>query len=234
MGTDPAELMPDALEAYPSLLSTRTREKAPKSGLEVNGVVRDLWGARTAQALLRATLRALNEQRAKLELPKVAFVQILAEAAQLAAAAELAALRTGALVEAAPEAVASAEPDLEPEAEAEVEAEPEASPAPASPAAVPVSEGRRAAEVLLRCVPAFRLEPSCGTFSRVLRLAEAPAFFTMAPKEKAYEVSLQSLAETTAAEWSGQEDWPAARVVGLGCSVDMDRDDKALLFAVFA
>ncbi|CAJ1391847.1 unnamed protein product [Effrenium voratum] len=201
------------MAAYPSLLSTRTREKA----------------------LLRATLRALNEQRAKLELPKVAFVQILAEAAQLAAAAELAALRTGALVEAAPEAaVASAEPDLEPEAEAEVEAEPEASPAPASPAAVPVSEGRRAAEVLLRCVPAFRLEPSCGTFSRVLRLAEAPAFFTMAPKEKAYEVSLQSLAETTAAEWSGQEDWPAARVVGLGCSVDMDRDDKALLFAVFA
>ena len=129
--------------------------------------------------------------------------QKLVEVAQLAAAAQLLSLRRPDLLEATelPKKVTVCEPDMEPELDSAEKEGKDIFHATNPPREDSGIVGRQVAKILLESVPAFQLGLTAEFLSEVLRLAEAPAFFTMSLKEKPFEVSLQSLTERICADW---------------------------------
>lgn len=201
-----------ALEEFPSLSSSGPREKA----------------------LVRSVSRALNDFRSQANLPRFNMPQKLVEVAQLAAVAQLLSLRRPDLLEAMelPKEVQVCEPDMEPELDGAEKEGKDIFHATNPPREDSGIVGRQVAKILLESVPAFRLGMTAEFLSEVLRLAEAPAFFTMSLKEKPFEVSLQSLTERICADWQGSAMMVSS--IGIGCAVDIDNDDKAVVFAVLA
>lgn len=208
--------LPSALEAHPSLFNPGVREKALK----------------------RSLARALGEARNQASQSRLTAAAPLAEVAQVAAGSALVFLRRpDSLFLEVPMLEEALEPDMEP---------PAANPSDEQGdifASLPVAKaqpleggtaGNAVKDVLLRCLPAFRLGVTAETLSHILRLSEAPAFFTMSHKEKAFEVSVQSIADTIVAEWLKQPDSPLLRAscVGLGCAMDIDHDDKGIVIAI--
>lgn len=170
-----------ALEEFPTLSTSGAREKA----------------------LLRCVSRALNDFRSQVNLARLNMPQKLAEVAHLAAVAELLSLRRPDLLqEKLPQEQVAPEPDVEPDLEPDLEMAPKDIADSTSPSQKASGfAGREVAKILLECVPAFRLGLTVESLSEVLRLSEAPAFFTMSLKEKPFEVSVQSLTERICAEW---------------------------------
>ncbi|CAE7232950.1 unnamed protein product [Symbiodinium pilosum] len=207
-------------KAHPSLFNPGVREKALK----------------------RSLLRALGEARARSGCSRMSSAVLLGEVAQVTAGAALVFLRRpdSLFLEALPaQGLPALEPDMEPPAANATEDQSadiftslpvaKAQPLEASAAADAVKD------VLLRCLPAFRLGVSGDCLTHIIRLTEAPAFFTMSHKEKAFEVSVQSIADNIIAEWLRQPDCAIMRTdascLGLGCAVDIDHDDKGIVFA---
>ncbi|OLP83268.1 hypothetical protein AK812_SmicGene36001 [Symbiodinium microadriaticum] len=205
-----------AKKAHPSLFNPGVREKALK----------------------RSLARALGEARNQASQSRLTAAAPLAEVAQVAAGSALVFLRRpDSLFLEVPMLEEALEPDMEP---------PAANPSDEQGdifASLPVAKaqpleggtaGNAVKDVLLRCLPAFRLGVTAETLSHILRLSEAPAFFTMSHKEKAFEVSVQSIADTIVAEWLKQPDSPLLRAscVGLGCAMDIDHDDKGIVIAI--
>lgn len=184
-----------ALEEFPTLSTSGAREKA----------------------LLRCVSRALNDFRSQVNLARLNMPQKLAEVAHLAAVAELLSLRRPDLLqEKLPQEQVAPEPDVEPDLEPDLEMAPKDIADSTSPSQKASGfAGREVAKILLECVPAFRLGLTVESLSEVLRLSEAPAFFTMSLKEKPFEVSVQSLTERICAEWQRSAAMVSASSVGL-------------------
>lgn len=196
-----------ALEEFLTLFETGTREKA----------------------LVRAIGRALGEHRQREGLSRFSVSVVLAEVAQLAAGAALVALRR-------PETVnckRPAQPEQEAEPDELVEVDQLAKPSIAGEAGDVVA-------VLLGYVPAFRLGIEFQTMSDIARLSEAPSFFTAGVREKNFEVSLASLAHHFIQSWLKQADYqqalksPSFSSIGIGCSINIGNDDKAIVFVLIA
>jgi len=207
-----------AMEEFPSLFRPAaifaSRERSAKAA-----VSRAISEARAARGLG-------NQQR-------LASVPLLVELAQVAAGAELLRLRAPerfrpqALVAAPDNAAVGTEiSTCDQEADEDV--------APSVSADVVI------VPTLASCIPAFRLGLPFGTMSHIVRLGEAPAFFTMDEREKAFQVSVTTMAERMVATWleeSGTSEAllrPEASSIGVGCSLDIGNDDKAIVFVVLA
>jgi len=91
---------------------------------------------------------------------------------------------------------------------------------------------------LANCVPAFRMGLKHAAMNDILRLGEAPAFFTMDEREKAFQNSVAMLGGRIVSAWLAKPALaeallrPEACVLGVGCSLDIGNDDKAIIFAV--
>jgi len=171
-----------------------------------------------------------------------------------AAGTEVAAVAEPEEEEAAAEAPAEAkslEPDGEPGAEASVEGNVEA-----TESAVAIHEDNasisrlvsakltgagaagRVIPVILGCVPAFRLGLTHASLNELVGMREAPAFFTSGLREKQFEVSLAALSTQIVEEWLKQPSRaapllsPETCAIGVGCSLDVRDDDKAIIFAI--
>jgi len=208
--------LPSALEAHPSLFNPGVREKALKRSLS----------------------RALGEARNQASHSRLTAAAPLSEVAQVAAGSALVFLRRpDSLFLEVPIQEEALEPDMEPPAANPSDEQGDIFAALPAATAQPLeggTAGNAVKDVLLRCLPAFRLGVTAETLSHILRLSEAPAFFTMSHKEKAFEVSVQSIADTIVAEWLRQPDSPLLRAscIGLGCAMDIDHDDKGIVIAI--
>merc|ERR1711920_271578 len=94
--------------------------------------------------------------------------------------------------------------------------------------------GTGVAEFLLSFLPIFRLGLEHTVLCDVVHLREAPSFFTADMHEKQFSVSLASVTERVLSTWRSD---PAAAsailrgeccLLGVGCSLDISRDDKAI------
>lgn len=93
---------------------------------------------------------------------------------------------------------------------------------------------------LLSCVPMFRLGLPHGTLSHILDMREMPGFFTAGVRDKLFEISLSSFSEVVLTTWLSNATtsalllWPEIHTIGVSCAFDVEDDDKAIIFAIFA
>jgi len=185
-------------------------------------------GARTRNAIkgIHARITEERESHGLGASARLTCVPVLMEAAHIAASAALVGLRNDAH-------------DGPPPAEPGSPDEPGHMDADALRIAG-VSGGVSVADCLLEGVPAFRLGLTCSVLSEVLNLREFPSFFTAELREKQFEVSVQALCGAVVDRWVKRPQAitallnSATRMLGIGCSLDISNDDKAIIYVILA
>eukprot|EP00928_Gymnodinium_smaydae_P013247 TRINITY_DN14850_c0_g1_i1.p1 TRINITY_DN14850_c0_g1~~TRINITY_DN14850_c0_g1_i1.p1 ORF type:complete len:396 (+),score=61.79 TRINITY_DN14850_c0_g1_i1:142-1188(+) len=93
-------------------------------------------------------------------------------------------------------------------------------------------------DILLPCIPAFRLKPPIALLTDLVFLRDYPSFFTSGMSEKQFSTALESLAVEVASTWTSKGNAEALRsdwsVLGLGCFSDITHDDGMLVLGIFA
>lgn len=90
--------------------------------------------------------------------------------------------------------------------------------------------------IVLRCIPAFRLGLPFALLQERVHLREFPSFFTAGVQEKQFETSVAAIVGLVSSSWSASTEISreGRSAIGMGCQIDRNLDDTAVVWAIIA